>query len=74
MQRQSVNNVGFAGFGDYLDALDASPAAPVSVTVNIDIEELKQVILVALTPHPKARIDVAAALVEYDDGKAGGEQ
>ena len=57
-----------------LGVLDATPAAPVSVTVNIDIEELKQVILVALAPHPRARLDVAAALAEFDDRKAGGEQ
>ena len=49
--------------------LNEAPPPPVAVTVNIDIEELKQVILVALAPHPKARIDVAAALEEYHDAK-----
>ena len=54
--------------------LSEAPPPPVAVTVNIDVEKLQAVILAALVPHPKARIDVAAALVEYDDRKAGGEK
>lgn len=57
-----------------LGLLNETPPPPVAVTVNVNVEELQQVILTALVPHPKARIDVAAALVEYDDAKqAGGE-
>ena len=41
-----------------------------AVTVNVNVEELKAVILAALVPHPKARIDVAAALAEYADREA----
>lgn len=52
---------------------DAPAPAPVAVNVNIDVEELKAVILTALVPHAQARVDVAAALVEYDEGKAGGD-
>lgn len=55
-----------------LGILDATPP-PVAVTVNINVEELKAVILTALVPHPKARIDVAAALADYADSEAGGE-
>ena len=54
-----------------MDKLD--PAASAPATVNVNVEELKSVILSAIVPHPKVRIDVAAALVEYDDAKAGGE-
>ena len=51
------------------------PAAPVvSVAVNVDVQALQAVILTALVPHPKARIDVAAALVQYADREAGGEE
>ncbi len=57
-----------------LGLLNEAPPPPVAVTVNVNVEELQAVILAALVPHPKARIDVAAALVEYDDRKAGGEQ
>ena len=52
--------------------LNEAPPPPVAVTVNVNVEELKAVILNALAPHPKAKIDVAAALVEYADSEAGG--
>ena len=52
-----------------LGLLNEPAAAPVAVTVNVDIAELKQVILVALTPYPAARQACAAALIEYDDRK-----
>ena len=54
--------------------LNEAPPPPVAVTVNIDVQELKSVILASLVPHPEARIDVAAALVRYDDERAGGEE
>lgn len=54
--------------------LNETPPPPVAVTVNVDVQELQSVILAALVPHPKARIDVAAALVEYADREAGEEQ
>ena len=54
--------------------LNEAPPPPVAVTVNVDVEELQAVILGALVPHPKARIDVAAALVGYADREAGGEK
>lgn len=57
-----------------LGVLDATPPPPVAVTVNIDVQELQSVILAALIPHSQARIDVAAALVEWHDRGAGGEQ
>ena len=46
--------------------------APPPVVVNVNIEELQQVILVALTPFPDARQACASALIEYDDRKHGG--
>ena len=54
--------------------LNETPPPPVAVTVNVDIAELQQVILVALTPFPEARQACAAALIEYDDREAGGEE
>jgi len=53
--------------------LNEAPAPPVAVTVNVNVAELKAVILAALVPHPQARIDVAAALERYHDaGEPGG--
>ena len=46
--------------------------APPPVVVNVNIEELQQIILVALTPFPEARQACASALIEYDDRKHGG--
>ena len=54
--------------------LNETPPPPIAVTVNVNVEELQAVILAALVPHPKARIDVAAALVEYADREAEGEK
>ena len=54
--------------------LNEPVAAPVAAVVNVNIEELQAVILTALVSHPQARVDVAAALVRYDDERAGGEE
>ena len=53
--------------------LNEAPPPPVAVAVAVNIEELKAVIVTALGPFPEARQAVAAALVEYDDNKAGDE-
>ena len=53
--------------------LNEPVAAPVAAVVNVNIEELQAVILTALVSHPQARVDVAAALVRYDDERAGGD-
>ena len=53
--------------------LDAAPAPAVNVAVQVDLGELRACILAALVPHPQARIDVAAALVELDDRTHAGE-
>ena len=54
--------------------LNEPVAAPVAMVVNVDVQALQAVILTALVPHPQARIDVAAALVQFADGEAeGGE-
>ena len=50
-----------------VDKLEPAPAAP--ATSDVNVEELKAVILTALVPHPKARIDVAAALERYHDAR-----
>ena len=52
--------------------LNEAPPPPVAVVVNVDVQALQAVILTALTPHPQARIDVAAALVAYADAESGG--
>ena len=57
-----------------LGLLNEPAAAPVAVAVNVDIHELQQVILVALTPYPEARQACAAALIEYDDRKHSEEE
>ena len=57
-----------------LGLLNETPPPPVAVTVNVDIAELQQVILAALTPFPEARQAVASALIEHGDGEAGGDQ
>ena len=56
-----------------IGVLNETPAPLVSVAVNVDVQALQAVILTDLVPHPQARIDVAAALVEYADREAGEE-
>ena len=46
--------------------LDAAPAPAVNVNVQVDIIELRQVIVTALHPYPEAAASVAAALLAYD--------
>ena len=54
--------------------LNEAPPPAVAVTVNVNVEELQRVILVALTPFPLARQAVASALIEHHDRQAGGEK
>ena len=52
---------------------DIPAPAAVNVAVQIDITELRQVIVTSLRPFPEARQACAAALVEYDDKKQAEE-
>ena len=42
------------------------PAPTVNVAVQVDITELRQVIVTSLRPFPEAAASVAAALLEFD--------
>ena len=51
---------------------DAPAPAPVAVNVQIDITELRAVMVAALGPYPEAGAAVAKALLQYDAREAGG--
>ena len=56
-----------------LGVLDAAPPPAVSVNVQVDITELRAVMVAALGPYPEAGAAVAKALLEYDAREAGGD-
>lgn len=56
-----------------LGLLNESPPPTVNVAVQVDITELRQVIVTALHPYPEAGAAVAQALLRYDAREAEGE-
>ncbi len=55
-----------------LSAGNVNVAVGVSANVQVDIVELKQVVLDALRPHPEARQAVATALLVHAEAERGG--
>ena len=56
-----------------IGVLNEPAAAPVNVAVQVDITELRAVMVGALGPYPDAAAAVAQALLDYDARAAEGE-
>ena len=56
-----------------IGVLNETPPANVNVAVQVDVHQLREVIVTALGPFPEARAAVAQALLEHDQRGPAGE-